>query len=136
VEIQSYVSGCFALGNASGYIAPAGADPEADLAKWFAATNAGEPANPEDEAIAKQLYTYHQGYGIPPAGKPLRCCCRAAGPTTCSRRRSRFASTTRCARSKATRRCSSATWDTAVGSNRKTPITAFQEQGASFLKHA
>ena len=68
VEIQSYISGLFALGNASGYIAPAGADPEADLAKWFAATNAGEPATPEDEAIAKQLYTYHQGYGLP--GKP------------------------------------------------------------------
>jgi cephalosporin-C deacetylase-like acetyl esterase len=68
VEIQSYVAGLYALGNASGYIAPAGADPEADLTKWFAATNAGEPANPEDEAIAKQLYTYHQGYGLP--GKP------------------------------------------------------------------
>jgi fermentation-respiration switch protein FrsA (DUF1100 family) len=68
VEIQSYVSGLYALGNASGYIAPAGADPEADLTKWLAATNAGEPANPEDEAIAKQLYTYHQGYGLP--GKP------------------------------------------------------------------
>jgi fermentation-respiration switch protein FrsA (DUF1100 family) len=68
VEIQSYVSGLYALGNASGYIAPAGADPEADLTKWFAATSAGEPANPEDEAIAKQLYTYHQGYGL--SGKP------------------------------------------------------------------
>jgi fermentation-respiration switch protein FrsA (DUF1100 family) len=68
VEIQSYVSGLYALGNASGYIAPAGADPEADLTKWFAATNAGEPVNPEDEAIAKQLYTYHQGYGL--SGKP------------------------------------------------------------------
>jgi predicted acyl esterase len=68
VEIQSYVAGLFALGNASGYIAPTGADPEADLSKWFAATNAGEPATPEDEAIAKQLYTYHQGYGL--AGKP------------------------------------------------------------------
>jgi predicted acyl esterase len=68
VEIQSYVSGLFALGNTSGYIAPSGADPEADLSKWFAATNAGEPATPEDEAIAKQLYTYHQGYGL--SGKP------------------------------------------------------------------
>jgi hypothetical protein len=64
VEIQSYVSGLYALGNASGYIAPEGADPEADLTKWFAATNAGEPATPEDAAIAQQLYTYHQGYGL------------------------------------------------------------------------
>jgi fermentation-respiration switch protein FrsA (DUF1100 family) len=68
VEIQSYVAGLFALGNTSGFIAPTGADPEADLSKWFAATNAGEPANPEDEAIAKQIYTYHQGYGL--SGKP------------------------------------------------------------------
>jgi predicted acyl esterase len=64
VEIQSYVSGLFALGNATGYVAPTGADPEADLSKWFAATSAGEPATPEDEAIAKQIYTYHQGYGL------------------------------------------------------------------------
>ncbi|MCW3029350.1 MAG: X-Pro dipeptidyl-peptidase domain protein [Solirubrobacterales bacterium] len=68
VEIQSYVAGLFALGNASGFIAPSGADPEADLSKWFFATNAGEPATPEDETIAKQLYTYHQGYGL--SGKP------------------------------------------------------------------
>jgi fermentation-respiration switch protein FrsA (DUF1100 family) len=69
VEIQSYVSGLYALGNASGYIAtPPGIAPEADLTKWYAATSAGEPATPEDEAIAKQLYTYHQGYGLP--GKP------------------------------------------------------------------
>jgi predicted acyl esterase len=71
VEIQSYVSGLYALGNATGYIAPPGADPEADLTKWFAATNAGEPANPEDEAIAKQLYTYHQGYGLSGTPAPM-----------------------------------------------------------------
>jgi len=71
VEIQSYVSGLYALGNASGFIAPAGADPEADLTKWFAATNAGEPVNPEDEAIAKQIYTYHQGYGLSGTPAPM-----------------------------------------------------------------
>jgi hypothetical protein len=71
VEIQSYVSGLYALGQASGFIAPPGADPEADLTKWFAATNAGEPVNPEDEAIAKQLYTYHQGYGLSGTPTPL-----------------------------------------------------------------
>jgi fermentation-respiration switch protein FrsA (DUF1100 family) len=68
VEIQSYVSGLYALGNASGYIAPAGADPEADLTKWFALANAGEPYTVEAEAISNQIYTYHQGYGLP--GKP------------------------------------------------------------------
>jgi pimeloyl-ACP methyl ester carboxylesterase len=68
VEIQSYVSGLFALGQASGFIAPPGADPEADLSKWFTATTAGEPATPEDEEIAHKIYEFHQGYGIP--GKP------------------------------------------------------------------
>ncbi len=70
VEIQSYVSGLIAAGNASGYIAPAGADPEADLSKWYALVNAGEPYTLEAEAIANQIYSYHQGYGIPTAGKP------------------------------------------------------------------
>jgi predicted acyl esterase len=71
VEIQSYVSGLYALGNASGYIAPAGADPEADLTKWFAAVNAGEPATAEDEEIAHKIYTYHQGYGLSGTPAPL-----------------------------------------------------------------
>jgi hypothetical protein len=71
VEIQSYVSGLYALGNATGYIAPAGQDPEADLTKWLAAVNAGEPVNPEDEAIAKQIYTYHQGYGLGGTPAPM-----------------------------------------------------------------
>ena len=70
VAIQSYVTGLYAEGQASGYIAPAGADPEADLSKWFARVSAGEPITGEAEEIARQIYDFHQGYGIPPAGKP------------------------------------------------------------------
>jgi predicted acyl esterase len=70
VELGSYVAGLYALGQASGYIAPPGRDPEADLTKWFAVSNAGEPGGPEALAIAKQIYTYHQGYGLPPSGNP------------------------------------------------------------------
>jgi hypothetical protein len=70
VEIQSYVTGLIAEGNASGYIAPAGADPEADLTKWYSLVNAGEPYTFEAEAVANQIYSYHQGYGMPLAGKP------------------------------------------------------------------
>jgi len=70
VEIQSYVTGLFGLGEAEGYIAPLGADPEADIAKWYSVINAGEPYAVEGEALAHQIYTYHQGYGIPLAGKP------------------------------------------------------------------
>jgi fermentation-respiration switch protein FrsA (DUF1100 family) len=68
VSIQSYVAGLYALGNVSGFYAPAGKDPEADLTKWFGAVNAGEPATKEDEEIATKIETYHQGYGLP--GKP------------------------------------------------------------------
>jgi predicted acyl esterase len=68
VQIQSYVSGLYADGQASGYIAPPGVDEEADLSKWFTSTSLGEPETPEDTEIAEQLYDYHQGYGLP--GKP------------------------------------------------------------------
>jgi len=68
VEIQSYVSGLYADGQALGYVAPAGADEEADLSKWYSLVNAGEPYLLEAEAISKQIYTYHQGYGL--SGKP------------------------------------------------------------------
>jgi predicted acyl esterase len=70
VEIQSYVTGLIAEGEAGGYIAPPGADPEAELVKWYTLINAGEPYALEGEAIAKQIYDYHQGYGIPLSGKP------------------------------------------------------------------
>jgi predicted acyl esterase len=70
VQIQSYITGLYALGQTSGYIAPPGVDPEADLTKWFALTGAGEPYAIEAEAIADQLYDFHDGYSIPPSGKP------------------------------------------------------------------
>jgi predicted acyl esterase len=71
VEIQSYVTGLYLDGlSENGYYAPPGSDSEAELTRWYAAVNAGEPVTPEDEAIAHQIYTYHQAYGMPLAGKP------------------------------------------------------------------
>jgi predicted acyl esterase len=71
VMLQSYVSFLYVAGPADGdYYAPAGKDEEADLTKWVAAIEAGEPITPEDEAIARQLYDYHQAYGMPLSGKP------------------------------------------------------------------
>ena len=71
VEIQSYVTGLYADGLAeNGYYAPPGKDPEAELTKWYADINAGEPVTPEDEEIAHQIYDYHQAYGMPLSGKP------------------------------------------------------------------
>src|SRR5947207_763868 len=76
VEIQSYVSGLFALGQASGFVAPPGQDPEADLSNWFLATDAGEqpkgsPGLEKDQEIAEKIYNYHQGYGLPGVPAPL-----------------------------------------------------------------
>jgi predicted acyl esterase len=71
VEIQSYVSGLYADGQASGYIAPAGADPQADLTNWFAVVDAGEPYGADAQAIADQIYAYHQGYGLPGTAAPM-----------------------------------------------------------------
>jgi predicted acyl esterase len=73
VEIQSYVTGLYALGAAGGFYAPAGKDPEADLTEWHTVTSAGEqpagsPQRKKDEEIANKIYTYHQGWGI--EGKP------------------------------------------------------------------
>jgi hypothetical protein len=71
VEIQSYTSGLFALGQANGFISKPGEDPEADLTTWFAETNKGEPVTAKDEEIAKQIYTYHQGYGLSGVPAPM-----------------------------------------------------------------
>jgi predicted acyl esterase len=71
VPIQSYITGLYALGNTSGYIAPPGADPQADITTWFALINAGEPYAFQAQAIAKQIYTYHQGYGLPGTPAPM-----------------------------------------------------------------
>jgi len=64
VEKQSFVAGLYAEGSASGFYAPAGTDPQADLTTWFAAINAGEPydSNSEDQSIAKQIAQYHSAY--------------------------------------------------------------------------
>jgi fermentation-respiration switch protein FrsA (DUF1100 family) len=71
VEIQSYVSGLYADGQASGYIAPVGADPQADLTTWFGIVNAGEPYGADAQAVADQIYTYHQGYGLSGTPAPV-----------------------------------------------------------------
>ncbi|HEX5225441.1 MAG TPA: CocE/NonD family hydrolase [Solirubrobacteraceae bacterium] len=68
VEIQSYVTGLFALGQAEGYIAPPGADPEAELTKWFALLNAGEPFPLEAEEIEHQIYNFHDAQSL--TGQP------------------------------------------------------------------
>jgi predicted acyl esterase len=59
---QSFVAGLFASGQASGYYAPPGADPDADLTRWFAEINAGEPYGAQERAIADELAAHHSAY--------------------------------------------------------------------------
>ena len=64
VEKQSFVSGLYALGQASGYFAPAGMNSQADITSWFALINAGEPydQNPELQSVARQVTQFHSSY--------------------------------------------------------------------------
>jgi fermentation-respiration switch protein FrsA (DUF1100 family) len=77
IELQSYVSGLYALGKSNGYYcgdAPASSpctNPDADLNTEFAVTNAGEPYGPEAQTIEDEIYAHHQAYGIPGSPSPL-----------------------------------------------------------------
>ena len=64
VEKQSFVSGLFATGARSGFYAPPGVDPQADLTSWYAAINAGEPhrRNPEISTLIQQIAQFHSSY--------------------------------------------------------------------------
>jgi predicted acyl esterase len=62
---SSYTSGLYASGNASGFLAPPGVDPNADLTTWFAETNKGEPETQAQRDIVEELHTFHSAAGIP-----------------------------------------------------------------------
>ena len=70
---QSFVAGLFASGQATGYYAPPGVDPGADLNQWFALTSAGEPydSNPQTRGVVDEIADHHSSYYIagdrPPA---------------------------------------------------------------------
>jgi predicted acyl esterase len=68
---QSYVEGLYALGLANGFYSAPGQDPTADLTTWNARVLAGEPEDATADAIASQIQSFHQGFGIPGAPAPL-----------------------------------------------------------------
>jgi len=71
ISLQSFTAGLFASGEATGFYAPLGLDPDADLIRWNTRVQAGEPPDAEARAIADEIYAHHQGYGLPaPAGGP------------------------------------------------------------------
>ena len=63
---QSFVSGLFAAGAATGTYAPPGTDPDADVTSWFALINAGEPydSNPLAVDLVDEITTHHSSYYI------------------------------------------------------------------------
>jgi fermentation-respiration switch protein FrsA (DUF1100 family) len=77
IELQSYVSGLYALGQDSGYYcggAPASSpctNPDADLTGDYALVNAGEPPSPQAVARLQEIYADHQAYGLPGTPSPL-----------------------------------------------------------------
>ena len=63
---QSFVTGLFVLGNATGFYAPPGVDPAADLPAWYAVVSAGEPYDPAVAgSIADELAQNHSAFYLP-----------------------------------------------------------------------
>jgi predicted acyl esterase len=52
------------------YYAPEGVNKEADLYRWNTLGELGEPWTTEDEEVDRQIYDYHQAYGMPLEGPP------------------------------------------------------------------
>jgi dienelactone hydrolase/uncharacterized membrane protein YgcG len=73
IEKLSFVSGLFATGLAASNYAPPGTDPDADLHRWYAEINSGEPydSNPFAADIVDEVTSHHSSYyidhSIPPA---------------------------------------------------------------------
>jgi pimeloyl-ACP methyl ester carboxylesterase len=68
---KSYVSGLFVLGTLRGFVAPAGADPGADLAGWLQVTDAGEPYGRAAARVASELTRFHSAAGIGGTPAPM-----------------------------------------------------------------
>ncbi|MGH2981413.1 MAG: CocE/NonD family hydrolase C-terminal non-catalytic domain-containing protein, partial [Solirubrobacterales bacterium] len=65
VAKQSYQSLLFAAGGASGFYAPVGVDPDADIAGWFARIQAGEPYDdPLSRDLLREIQQHHSAYYI------------------------------------------------------------------------
>jgi hypothetical protein len=66
VPKQSWNAGLY-LVDTLNYLAPVGADPDADLTTWYRADMAGEPESSVDRYALEQLQTYRSAAGIPAA---------------------------------------------------------------------
>jgi fermentation-respiration switch protein FrsA (DUF1100 family) len=66
VAKDSFLSGLFALGQLSGFYAPPGADPDADITAQFGLLQDGEPydSNPDLRELLRQTKRFHSAYYI------------------------------------------------------------------------
>ncbi len=71
VKKDSYVNGLFLLGKTSGYVAPVGIDPTADLEGWKAALDRGEPYRSDVRAIGRQILNFHSATSLSGVTAPL-----------------------------------------------------------------
>ncbi len=77
IEIQSYVSGLYAEGQASGYYcgtSPATTpcqNPDANIPEDYSLISAGEPYGSQVRSILAEIYAHHQAYGLPGTPSPM-----------------------------------------------------------------
>jgi len=69
VPLESYTSGLYFSALTTGFIAPAGVDPSADIRTWYAAMMAGEPWSSQARDYLNEIYRYHGAFSIP-GGRP------------------------------------------------------------------
>jgi pimeloyl-ACP methyl ester carboxylesterase len=65
VEIQAFEDALYTVATTSGFVAPQGTDPQADLTTWKNRVEQGEPYGADARAVLKQLHTYHGSLGLP-----------------------------------------------------------------------
>jgi fermentation-respiration switch protein FrsA (DUF1100 family) len=65
LEIEAYVNALYGLANTTGFVAPLGVDPGADLTGWNQRLAKGEPYGADVRALLKQIHTYHGVLGLP-----------------------------------------------------------------------
>jgi fermentation-respiration switch protein FrsA (DUF1100 family) len=68
---RSYVNVLYGAGDATGYVAPPGADPSADLGGWRDVIERGEPYRADVRAIARELTGFHSVAGLSGPSSPL-----------------------------------------------------------------
>jgi X-Pro dipeptidyl-peptidase-like protein len=68
IELQDWLGGLLASAEQTAFVAPSGSDATADVRSWYALLGNGEPYASDAAAVLDQIYSYHQGYGLP--GKP------------------------------------------------------------------